>query len=97
MNIYHQILFQVQYFMDYLWKKKVFLHGTYIGKGEKENWEGKLKNYNEFYHELYPELHWENFNHKSYSEIGQRELGLDNRLTPGNLREVFGWSIKNIF
>ena len=77
--------------------KKVFLHGTNMGKGEKENWEGKLKNYNEFYHKLYPELHWENFNHKSYSEIGKNELGLDNKLTPGNLREVFGWRIKNIF
>ena len=84
-------------FYSLVMKKKVFLYGKPLGKGERINFEGKLNNYNAFYYERYPELLWENFNHKSHFEIGQEELGCDYKLNPKSLREIFGWKIKNIF
>ncbi len=85
-------------FYSLLLRKKVFIYGKSMSWGEKETWEGKLDlNYNKVYSNKYPQLMWENFNHKPHFEIGQKELGFDHKLTPKKLRETFGWSIKNIF
>ena len=42
---------------------------------------------------LYPELSWENFNHKCHYNIAEKELGVKNKKTPREIKQIFGWSL----
>ena len=85
-------------FYGLIMRKKVFLYGTNMGKGEKEKWEGKLDtNYNEVYQKRYPTLKWENYDHKTNVEIGEYELGLKFKKSPNELREIFNWGLGKLF
>lgn len=78
-------------------RKKVFIYGS-TNFAEEINhirWETrKLTNHDEF-SKLYPELLWENFDDKSHYWIGEKELGLEFKKTPSELREIFGWTPQN--
>ncbi len=80
-------------------KKKTFIYGNQVIKDLKfvNGSENKASKNLETYSRLYPELIWENYNHKSHSEISEFELGLDYKKSPKYLRELFGWSIGKLF
>lgn len=74
-------------------KKKVFIYGELNKKGEI--WQTvKTKNKHEFYSRLYPQLLWENFDHKSHFDIADEELGSKFKLSQEALRKIFGWNFR---
>ena len=83
-------------------KKKAFIYGNNMHGNIKWHFiepESKKKirtNFYEHYKNIYPELLWENFVHKSYITIGQKELGFEHKKTPSELIKLFGWSWKQI-
>lgn len=79
-------------------KKKVFIYSRLIYKNqlwgkENENAENELIHYKM----KYPELLWQNFEDKSYYRIGEKELGSKFKLSPREMRKMFGWKINNLF
>ena len=45
---------------------------------------------------LYPELHWDNFDDKSHFWLGEKELGMEFKRSPSELRDLFGWNGANL-
>ena len=79
-------------------KKKVFIYSYLL---EKNNlWGEENKSAEDDYYAYvnkYPELMWSNFKSKSYYQIGEKELGYQFKLSPKEIRTLFGWSVTKIF
>lgn len=76
--------------------KKVFI----LGKPEYQDikllkWKKRRIYDHDEFSSLYPELLWKNFDDKSYSWIGEKELGLEFKRSPRELLEIFGWTPRN--
>lgn len=79
-------------------KKKVFIYSYLIGNNESWGEESKSAENDYFsYMSKYPELMWSNFNTKSHYQIGEKELGYKFKLSPKEMRAIFGWSVTKIF
>ena len=86
-------------FYSLIMKKKVFIYGDTMSKyvDMEDKWEGRNFYNHDKYSKLYPELLWETFKHKSYSDIGEKELGWKYKKSPKEICEIFGWKYQNIF
>ena len=83
-------------FYSLFMKKKVFLYGELM----KENniWHvDNLKRELTYDNRMYPQLFWDSFDYKSHSYLADKELGVDHKKTPEELREIFKWNIENLF
>tara|TARA_X000000950_G_C13861230_1_gene638819 strand:+ start:1126 stop:1911 length:786 start_codon:yes stop_codon:yes gene_type:complete len=77
-------------------KKKVFIYGGIESKDEV--WKIKKNaNHHIFYSNLYPQILWDNFDHKSHHYISDEELGLKYKKSPEEICDIFEWNFKNIF
>ena len=79
-------------------KKKVFIYSYLLEKKNLWGQENKSAE-NDYYAYVnkYPELMWSNFKSKSYYQVGEKELGYKFKLSPKEMRTLFGWSISKIF
>tara|TARA_B100000131_G_C18076047_1_gene596394 strand:- start:403 stop:1272 length:870 start_codon:yes stop_codon:yes gene_type:complete len=73
-------------------EKKVFLYSSLIT--DSNTWQtNKNDMQNNFNNKLYPQLMWENFDHKSHYYIAEEELGVKFKRSPKELRKIFGWGL----
>lgn len=94
--------FSTAVFYSLYLRKKVFIYGKYDKRdfkliGVRET---KIDSNNHLY-KSYPEILWKNFDDRSHYYIAEKELGLEFKKTPNELRELFGWNpgflCKNLF
>ena len=76
-------------------KKKVFLYGKsmWYSNDEHKVGEQNIKKIENKYRKKYPQILWENFNHRSHYKIANEELGLDYKKSSHELRRLFGWNL----
>ena len=88
-------------FYSLIMNKKAFIYGNHMHDDIKYHFiEPNSKYRTDFYRHyknIYPELLWENFSHKSHQFIGQNELGFAHKKSPKELAKLFGWSWNQIF
>jgi len=85
-------IFSSAVFYSLYMKKKVFIYGglpslEVTGKDPKKYFCGHLQTAKN-----YPNLLWKNFNDRSHFDIGAKELGLEYKRKPNELKELFGWT-----
>ena len=74
--------------------KKVFIYGKSMLSEIKNPYSNR--NFNSKNENLYPELNWENFDHKCHMSIAFTELGLEFKKSPSELRKILGWNLNTI-
>ena len=76
-------------------KKKTFIYGESMWYFNDEHNVGKqnIKKIENRYRNKYPQILWENFDHKSHYKIGNEELGLNYKKSLQELRSLFGWNL----
>ena len=74
--------------------KKVFIYGNSMLSEIKNPYSNR--NFNSKNENLYPELNWENFDHKCHISIANTELGLEFKKSPSELRKILGWNLNTI-
>ena len=93
-------------FYSLFMKKKVFIYGKPLNRDflfldkksrNANSWDGPGNSYYEYYTKIYSIILWENFNHKSNFEIAKIELGLNYKKSAKEIREIFGWTLKDFF
>ena len=78
-----------------LFLKKVFIYGSIESKDEV--WKIKKNaSHHTFYSNLYPQILWNNFDHKSHHYISDEELGLKYKKSPKEICDIFGWNLKKL-
>ena len=88
-------IFSSAIFYSLLINRKAFVYGESLSNqmryvfGFEDPNERQIKNYSK----IYPEIIWENFEDKRYPEIAAKELGLGNKRSPYEIRELFGWNL----
>ncbi len=83
-------------------RKKVFIYGKFDRRDFRLNEFREYKpNSKNYLYKFYPKLLWKNFDDRSHYYIAEKELGLEFKKTPNELRELFGWDpgflCKNLF
>ena len=76
-------------------KRKTFIYGESMWYSNDEHNVGKqnIKKIENRYRNKYPQILWENFDHKSHYKIGNEELGLNYKKSLQELRSLFGWNL----
>ena len=88
-------------------KKRTFIYGNSMWYSNDEHNRGyqNIKKIEDKYRKKYPQILWENFDHRSHYKIANEELGLRYKKSSQELRSLFGWNLtsasktifKNVF
>jgi len=75
--------------------RKVFIYGDLLSSQKKYSDEYENIDNSAYvkYAKLYPELLWENFEHKAYPSMAKKELGLSHKKSSKEIRKLFEWKI----
>lgn len=85
--------FSTAVFYSLYLRKKVFIYGKYDKRDLKFSEFGETKfNSKKYLYKSYPEILWKNFDDRSHYDIAEKELGLEFKKTPNELKELFGWN-----
>ena len=76
-------------------KKKTFIYGKsmWYSNDEHNRGEKNIKKIENKYRKKYPQILWENFDHRSHYKIANDELGLNYKKSLKELRNLFGWNL----